>query len=108
MKRPNKQLKPVLFLNDGHGVHIPRKFATSWPPEERVLRVSGVTDSDWQILEDGPDGRDTYWEAWEEVCASATITDVTGNEYFIFQDGDCWLIPKGMTWDDEEDGWRWP
>jgi hypothetical protein len=29
-------------------------------------------------------------------------------KYHVHQDGDCWLVPVGMTWDDEADGWRWP
>jgi hypothetical protein len=99
--------EPFLFLNDARGVYIPRDFAQSWTKEERAKRVSGVDDDDWAILEIGPEHRE-YWDAWETVCDSAVVTDDAGNKYTVHQDGDCWLVPVGMTWDEEADGWRWP
>jgi hypothetical protein len=96
----------LLLLNDARGVYIPRDFAQLWSPAERIRRVSGVSDDVWPILEAGPDNRD-YWDTWLDVCDSATV-HANGVEYFLSQDGDLWLVPKGMEWDEEAEGWRWP
>ena len=76
--------------------------------EDRAKQVYGVTDEDWAILEAGPDHA-SYWDAWAEVEAKALIThSVTKINYTIHQDGDCWLIPVGMEWDDETEWFIWP
>jgi hypothetical protein len=103
MKRPQR----VLFLSDARGVYIPRDFANSWDKEERARRVANVSNKDWAILEAGPDA-EGYWDAWLDVCDIAVVIDDNGVAYTVYQDGDCWLIPVGMTWDDEADDWRWP
>jgi len=99
--------EPILFLSDARGVYIPRDFAQSWDAEERARRVANVTNEDWAILEAGPEHPE-YWDAWQEVCDSAIVTDDNGVRYHVNQDGDCWLVPTEMTWDDEAEGWRWP
>jgi len=94
----------ILFLDDHRGIYIPRDFARSI---ERGA-ITGVDPEDFEILEAGPDDdRDLYWEAWDSVCRNAVITDKNGAEFFIYQDGACWLIPKGMEMDDNE-SWIWP
>ena len=100
-----KQPEPLLWLSDSRGIYIPRDFAKSFT--DRSKSVTKVSDENWAILDAGPD-HEFYWEAWQEVCDHAVITDDKGVEYFVNQDGDCWLIPKGMDWDDENDGWHWP
>ena len=52
--------EPLLWLSDARGIYIPRDFASSFA--DRAKSVSGVTDEDWAILEEGPD-HDWYWEA---------------------------------------------
>jgi hypothetical protein len=99
MARP----EPILILNDAHGINLPRAFTTNVARE----RVEHVSDEDWAILQAGPDHRE-YWDAWADVCDKAVLTDDKGEKYFVNQDGDCWLIPVGMTWDEEADAWRWP
>jgi hypothetical protein len=94
---------PVLILSDARGVYIPRDFTSNVARE----RVTGVSDEDWAALAAGPDHSE-YWDAWGDVCDHAVVTDDNGNKYRVYQEGDCWLIPDGMTWDDEADGWRWP
>jgi hypothetical protein len=98
------QLDPVLWLSDARGIYIPRDFATSF--NDRARAVSGVSDEDWTILEDP--NHDFYWEAWQDVCDNAVITDADGIEYRVYQDGDCWLIPVGMEWDDRTEFFTWP
>lgn len=111
MAKPNM----LLWLNDARGVYIPRDFANSF--SDRAKAVQGVSDEDWATLELGPDYQDesdltvyneSYWDVWTDVCDNATVTDEHGNKYRVYQDGDCWLIPVGMEWNDETDGFDYP
>jgi len=95
----------MLWLSDSRGVYIPKAFADSFI--DRSKHVSGVDAGQWETLEAGPDHQE-YWETWQEVCDSAVITDENGHEYFIHQDGDCWLVPKGMEWNEDSDCFEWP
>ena len=95
----------MLWLNDARGVYIPRDFANSFA--DRAKTVAGVTAEQWATLEAGPDD-ESYWDVWTEVCDSAIVTDDKGVEFTIWQDGDCWLIPKGMEWNDEAGSFKWP
>lgn len=98
--------EPLLWLSDARGVYIPRDFATSF--SNRAKDVSGVTDEQWAILEAGPD-HEWYWETWNEVEQSARIRDDQRNvTYGVYQNGDCWLIPDGMEWSEEQDFFVWP
>ena len=105
----------MLWLSDSRGIYIPRDFAKSFV--DRAKHVAGVTEEDWAILERGPDYEDAngvtvcneaYWDTWSDVEQSAIVTDENGHQYIVYQDGDCWLIPVGMEWNDETDGFDWP
>ena len=92
----NRKPEPILFLSDARGVYIPRDFAN----EVRCDCLSGVDDATLDILRAGPD-HEWYWEAWQDVENNATITDpTTGIAYHVYQNGDCWLLPEGMTVND--------
>src|SRR3954454_3190252 len=95
----------LLWLSDSRGQYIPRDFANSFA--DRSKSVSGVADDDWAILEEGPD-HELYWDVWTEVCDRAEVTDEHGHKYHVWQDGDCWLVPVGMEWNDETDTFVWP
>ena len=95
----------ILWLSDARGQYIPRDFANSF--DDRATRVSGVSDEDWAILEAGPD-HESYWDAWAQVEQDARVTDDEGNVFTIYQEGDCWLVPVGMEWDEEQDTYVWP
>jgi hypothetical protein len=95
--------EPILFLSDARGIYIPRDFAQGIKRE----CVSGVTDEDWKILEAGPD-HEAYWETWNLVCDYAVITDEHGIRYRPYQNGDCWLVPEGMEYDERTEGFKWP
>ena len=97
--------EPMLWLDDHRGVYIPRDFALSFANRERD--VSGVDAEDWTILESGPD-HEEYWDAWDNVCDRAIVTDEHGNKFHVYQDGCCWLVPEDMPWDDETDFFAWP
>jgi hypothetical protein len=95
----------ILWLSDARGQYIPRDFARSF--SDRATQVTGVSDEDWKLLEAGPE-EELYWDAWDCVTADAVITDNIGVKYRIHQDGDCWLVPVGMEWDDENETFVWP
>lgn len=102
MTRP----EPILWLSDSRGVYIPQNFAESFVDRDRD--VTGVSAADWEILETGPD-HEWYWEAWDDVLDNAIVTDhKAGVRYRVEQDGDCWLIPVDMEWDDEKAWYVWP
>ena len=100
-----KKIEPLLWLNDARGIYIPRDFANSFA--DRAKHVQNVSDEDWTILEAGP-YHEWYWEAWVNVCDNAIVTDNDGVRFRIHQDGDCWLIPEGMEWSEENDFYMWP
>lgn len=95
----------LLWLDDHRGMYIPRDFANSFA--NRAAAVQGVDNETWAILENGPDD-EWYWEAWDDVCGHAIITDGAGVQYRIYQDGDCWLVPVDMEWNDETGTFEWP
>jgi hypothetical protein len=95
----------LLWLSDARGVHIPRDFANSFA--DRAKHVSGVTDEDWAILEAGHE-HEHYWDAWQNVLDNATVTDEHGVKFRVEQDGDCWLIPHGMEWNEDTASYVWP
>jgi hypothetical protein len=97
--------EPMLWLNDGRGVYIPRDFANSFA--DRAKSVTGVDAETWTILESGPD-HEWYWVAWEDVENDAIITDENGVKFRVYNDSDCWLIPVDMEWSEEEGFFVWP
>lgn len=95
----------MLWLDDHRGVYIPRDFANCF--NDRAKHVSGVSNEDWQILESGPDN-EQYWEAWNDVCDNAIVTDENGVKFRLYQDGALWLIPEGMEWNDDTESFDYP
>jgi len=78
----------ILFASDRHGIYIPQYFAESVDRS----KLSGVSEDDMEILMAGPE-HDHYWDAWQDVTDSAILTDSTGETFYMYQDGDLWLIP---------------
>ena len=93
----------MLWLSDARGVYIPRDFALSF--KDRTKSVAGITDADWTILED-PD-HEWYWDAWADAIDRAIVTDENGHKYFLHQEGDLWLVPQGMDWDEDNQSFEW-
>ena len=100
-----KKPEIMLWLDSARGVYIPRDFAQSFA--DRAKHVANVTADEWQTLENGPDD-EWYWETWSGVEERATVTDENGFKYRIYQDGDCWLIPVDMEWDEETEWFKDP
>jgi hypothetical protein len=87
----------LLYADGARGIYIPQYFATSIHRNA----VTGVTSEDLDLLAGDPD-QEWYWETWADVLDNAVVTDtVTGIVYHLYQDGDLWLIPDDMVWDDE-------
>jgi hypothetical protein len=105
----------MLWLSGARGVFSPRDFAQSFV--DRAKHVQGVSDEDWTILERGPGYEDEhgalvsnelYWDTWSDVEQNAVVTDEHGHKYRLYQDGDLWLIPDGMEYNEETDSFDWP
>lgn len=88
----------TLLVDAAHGIYVPQYFAQTTPRD----LLSGVSEQDWLILEAGPD-HEWYWEAWDDVLSNAVITDDDGTVYYLYQDGDLWLVPSAATNDDNCD-----
>jgi len=83
-----------LLFDSNRGQYIPQNFAQ----EIKRECVTGVSDGDWKILEAGP-SHEWYWDAWNDVVQNARVTDpVTKVTFYLYQDGDVWLIPKRKTY----------
>jgi hypothetical protein len=95
----------IHWLDGALGDNIPREFARSF--DDRDVRVKGVDPEQWAVLEQGP-GHSKYWEVWGDVCDLAIITDGNDVTYHLWQNGDLWLIPTEMEWNDEIGDWVWP
>ncbi len=90
--------KAQLWLSDARGVYIPRDFAQSIV--DRGKNVINVSEEEWERLEAGPDAA-WYWETWDNVLNNAIVVDGE-TRYTLHQDGDLWLVPEGMRWDEEK------
>jgi hypothetical protein len=85
----------ILYAWDNHGIYIPQYFAESIKPE----CLSGVSGEDMAILLSGPD-HEFYLDVWIDVCDNAVLTDSNGVTFFLWQDGDLWLVPTDHEWED--------
>ena len=83
-----------ILVSDRWGVYIPKHFA------ENFILWDGVSDSDREILESGPEN-ELYWDTWDSVTSDATFTDENGNVWRLFQDGDLWCYCEDLMTDDE-------
>ena len=99
--------EPMLWLDGARGIYIPQNFAERMNTEARALHVTGVSATDWAVLEAGPD-HEWYWDTWADVLDNARVIDELGTVCHVYQDGDVWLVPCGMEWDDEREWFVWP
>lgn len=100
--------EPMLYIGDANGIYIPQQFGRSIDGEDVIL-LGEVDPESLEILRAGPD-HEHYLEAWADIEEHGIVTDsmLGGTRYRIHNDGDCWLIPEGMEWDENEDKWIWP
>jgi hypothetical protein len=93
-----------LILSDARGIYIPRDFVTDNHNEWNLKHCQawGLTDANREQWEDckNPDS-EFYWDAWQWVLDNAKFTDLNGDIFTLYQDGDLWgLCVERMT--DEE------
>lgn len=89
----------ILYANDARGTYIPQYFAESIKRE----CVTGVAQEEWDILMQDPNGADCpewYWDIWNNVEQNAVVTDSSGVQFRLYQDGDLWLVPADWTPED--------
>jgi hypothetical protein len=85
----------ILLVDERHGIYVPKVFAELWndmSDDERAMWE--INTDEIQYLSD-PDA-DGYWDAWHVVLDSATYTNELGHAYYLDQDGDLYLVPKGF------------
>ena len=93
----------LLYLSDSRGIYIPRDFVN----ETRRDCISGADPEAIAACAAGPDC-EWYWDAWTAICDNAVVTDpTTGTRYTLYHDGDLWLIPEGMEWDESSQFYAW-
>lgn len=105
-KEPDRP-EPELLFDSASGTSIPRRFAE----EMKRDAVAGVDEETWDILAQGDiDENEWYYEAWDGVLDHAVITDSDGTKYrlAVNDNGDVFLVPEGMEWDEETEWYRWP
>lgn len=74
-------------VDSHHGVYAPQEFVN------RFRRwIEDVDPADLDTVQRGPDDPD-YWQAWEAVALNATVR-LDGHRWFIWEDGDIWLVRK--------------
>lgn len=95
--------EPLLWLDSNRGVYIPQHFAKCFI--DRASVVDNVSAEAWATLEAGPD-HEWYWDAWSGVLDRATVK-IDGITYTLHQDGDLWLIPDGMPWNESLEFYAW-
>lgn len=77
-----------LFYDGNRGIYIPQNFAQ----DVDRSKVTGVDAAQWADLEAGPEG-EFYWETWAMVTDSARLKTDDGREWYLWQDGDLWMVP---------------
>jgi hypothetical protein len=93
-----REAKREILFDEASGIYIPKRFAD----EMDRARVVGVSASDYETLEAGPD-HEHYWEVWAEVLRLATITGTDGTKYSLEQDGTVFLVENGGEYCEQED-----
>ena len=89
-----KEAKRELLFDGASGVYIPQRFAR----EIDRSRVHGVSQSDYEILEAGPDHED-YWEVWDHVVRDAALTLADGADVVLDEvDGDLFYVEQGAEY----------
>lgn len=84
-----------LLVNDAHGVYVPQVFFKNYDTD----LWSGIDPDNVKIIEEGPE-HEYYWEAWDEVLASARYT-LGGHTWTLWQDGNLFAVCGDLLTDVE-------
>ena len=93
-----KSNQPALVLLDTHGVYIPQLWCEYI--DQNQAKAIGADWSDVETCNCGPD-HEWYWEAWQSILDSVSMTDEHGVVWTLYQDGDLWEIPAGFNFETE-------
>ena len=103
--------QPILWIDGANGIYVPKRFVNV----TTTNAIENVTEETITTLEHGP-GHDYYWDAWETFLNNAVIRETFFDptkpdvKYFVHQsdEGDVWLIPQDMVWNEESEWWSYP
>jgi len=96
--------KVILFCDSASGQYIPQRFAEELDLDRCTL--NGVQDNELAILKCGPD-HEHYWDVWAAVEDNARIVvKSTGQTFFLYQDGDLWLIDETAVPGEDHEFWE--
>ena len=89
----------VKLLLDGHrGIYIPRDFCK----EINLNKFSGLDPDDAECCLAGPD-EEWYWESWTNIMNHALHIDEDGDEWFLYQDDDLFLMCEALMTKEEKE-----
>lgn len=93
-----------LLITDASGQYIPKEFVQDFfikgftDPELIEKSVSYFTDINPDWCSDCLDSdNEFYWDSWTMILNNARIV-LDGEEYYLYQDGDLWLIPASFQY----------
>jgi hypothetical protein len=92
--------KPILLVNSAVGVYQPQQLAKYIVAQEDDISkqlFNSIKSDDLLCCLKGPDD-EFYWDAYCDIENSAKAI-INGQEYFICQNEDTWLIPAGYSFD---------
>ena len=84
-----------LLISDRNGVYIPQTFVRDFDLNvySNISPKDAVACSDIDHVD--------YWDAWDSILRTATLTLPEGHTYRLHQDGDLWLYCEELMTDDE-------
>ena len=85
-----------LLLNDARGIYIPRDFIEIFDTVKWNIDLS-----DYQRETLASPSNEGYWDTWECILNDARYTDIEGNSYRLYQDGDLFAICYERLTDEE-------
>lgn len=86
----------ILLLDSHRGTNIPYDFIK----EFNLDLFEGIERSDVDIIQEAP-AHEWYWDAWASIIDQASYTDLSGNKFTLWQDGDLFLICDDLMTDEE-------
>lgn len=85
-----------LLLDSARGQFIPRDFVTEFD----LSKFLGV--SQWAVAQCKDPENDHYWDAWNDILSNVKYRTDDGREFFLYQDGDVWLLCFDEMTDEEK------
>lgn len=87
--------KIKILLEDTRGIYIPQVFYKEFKFEKFSLdreNYTGLSDP----------ANESYWDTWSRLLTNAEHTDEQGYKWFLFQDGDLFLVREDYDFEQED------